>query len=85
MTTKYEVERIANHSQVLRVSSNEWCYLNPEILLDTNSIVLFLKCFASDLECPHRTARGHDYGIMSSLPEHSNLAPNTVSLMRSFG
>ena len=37
MNEKCEVETIANHFQVLRVSIDEWCCLNPELVPDTNS------------------------------------------------
>jgi len=85
MNEKYEVETIANHFQVLRVSNNDCYYLNPELVPDTNSIVLCPKCFMSPLQHPYSIARGHDYGIISSLPELSKPSQNSISLMRLFG
>ena len=85
MSAKHEVEIIAKHFQVLRMSNNEWYYLNQELVPDTNSIVLCPKCFVSPLEHPHIIARGHDYGIISSLPELSKPSQNAISLMILFG
>ena len=59
MSAKYEVETIAKHSQLLRVCNNDWCYLNPDIASETNSIVLCPKFFVSPLEHLCSIARGH--------------------------
>ena len=84
MSLNYVVETIDKHFQVLRVSNNEWNYLNSELVLDTNSIVLNPKCFENPLERPCSIARGHDYGIMSSLPELSKPLQKAIPLMRLF-
>ena len=84
MTAKYEVETIAKHFQVLQVSSDEWCYLNPELVPDTNSVLLCPRCVGSPLEYSCSIARCHDYRITSSFPELSKPLENSVELMRLF-
>ena len=82
---KHEVETIPKNFQVLWVSNNEWCCLSPELITDTNSIVMCPKCFVIPLDHPHSIGRGHGCGIMSSLLELSKPSQNAISLMRIFG
>ena len=79
------VETIAKHFQLIRVSNNEWHYLNPGLVLDTNSISFCPDCFENHLERPCIIARGHYYGIISSLSKLSESAKNAILLMRLFG
>ena len=85
MSLNCDGDTIFEYFKVLRVLNNGWNYINPELVQDTNSIVLCPKCFENNLEHPFSVSRGHGYGIILSLSELSKPSQNNISLMILFG